>query len=160
MTELTAYTVRRAATEAAIDRVTLDFEGRHLRRRRLTTDAGRTLIVDLPEAVALTGGDAFETLDGGLVSVCAAAEPLVEVRADHPRHLARLAWHLGNRHLQVAVGDAWLRIRPDHVIEAMLQGLGARLEPIEAPFDPEGGAYGLGRTHGHDHAGAAHHHHG
>jgi urease accessory protein len=157
MTELTAYAVRRAATGAIADSVTLDFEGRYLRRRRLTTDAGRTLVVDLPDAMALADGDAFETLDGTLVSVRAAAEPLVEVRADDPRHMARLAWHIGNRHLQVAVGEGWLRIKPDHVIEAMLEGLGARLIALEAPFDPEGGAYGHGRTHGHGHP-AAHHH--
>jgi urease accessory protein len=157
MTELAAYAVRRAAIGPAVDSVTLDFEGRYLRRRRLTTDAGRTLVVDLPDAVTLGDGDAFETPDGGLVSVRAAAEPLIEVRADGPRHLARLAWHLGNRHLQVAVGDGWLRIKPDHVIEAMLAGLGARLTALEAPFDPEGGAYGHGRTHGHGHA---HHHDG
>jgi urease accessory protein len=151
MTDLTAYRVRRAATGAAVDSVTLDFEGRYLRRRRLTTDAGRALVVDLPDATALADGDAFETPDGDLVSVRAAAEPLVEVRADGPRHMARLAWHLGNRHLQVSVGDGWLRIKPDHVIEAMLEGLGAQLVALQAPFDPEGGAYGYGRTHGHGH---------
>jgi urease accessory protein len=157
MTEMTAYVVHRAATGAVIDSVTLDFEGRYLRRRRLTTDAGRALVVDLPDATALADGDAFETLDGNLVSVRAAAEPLIEVRAHDPRHLARLAWHLGNRHLQVAVGDGWLRIKPDHVIEAMLEGLGARLIATETPFDPEGGAYGHGRTQAHGHAGAHHH---
>jgi urease accessory protein len=130
MTDLTAYRVRRAATGAAVDSVTLDFEGRYLRRRRLTTDAGRALVVDLPDATALADGDAFETPDGDL---------------------ARLAWHLGNRHLQVSVGDGWLRIKPDHVIEAMLEGLGAQLVALQAPFDPEGGAYGYGRTHGHGH---------
>lgn len=154
MTDLFAHVVRPAATLPAIDTVTLDFEARHLRRRRLTTDSGRTLVIDLPAAIRLADGDAIETLDGGLVTVRAAAEPLVEVRATDPRHLARLAWHLGNRHLPVAVGDGWLRIKPDHVIEAMLEGLDARLTALLAPFDPEGGAYG---SHGGGHAGGHHH---
>jgi len=147
-----AHAVRRAGgRNGAADTVTLDHEARFLRRRRLTTDGGRELHVDLPEAVALNDGDAFETADGLLIAVRAADEPLTEVRGDGAAHLARLAWHLGNRHLPVEVRDASLLIRRDLVIEAMLAGLGARLAAVEAPFSPEGGAYGHGRTHGHDH---------
>ena len=77
----------------------------------------------------------------------AAAEPLLEIRCDDAKHLARLAWHLGNRHLPAQVLDNTLRIRRDHVVAAMAVGLGARVIEIEAPFEPEGGAYG---QHNHD----------
>jgi urease accessory protein len=157
-----AHAVRRAgAWDGATDSVTLDHDGRQLRRRRLTTDAGHELHVDLPETVALNDGDALETDDGVLIAVRAADEPLVEVRAVDATGLARLAWHLGNRHLPVAAREGILLIRRDHVIEEMLAGLGAVLTPVNAPFEPEGGAYGHERTHGHDHhhgAAAAHEH--
>ena len=148
MGDMTAHLVRRAEARPAADSVTLDHEGRHLRRRRLTTGSGRTLFVDLAETVSLSDGDAFETMDGGLVVVRAARETLVEVRAEDALHLARLAWHLGNRHLAVEVQDGRLLIGRDHIIEAMLVGLGARLAHVDEPFEPEGGAYG---SHGHAH---------
>jgi urease accessory protein len=150
MEDLTAQRVRPAGERppAAADSVTLDHEGRQVRRRRLRTDGGRLLFVDLAETVALADGDAFETTEGALVLVRAAREPLVEVRADDARHLARLAWHIGNRHLPVEVQEGRLLILRDHVIEAMLVGLGARVAHVEEPFEPEGGAYG---GHGHAH---------
>jgi urease accessory protein len=120
--------------------------------------AGLDFLLDLPEAVALADGDGLELEDGGLVSVKAAAERLIEVRAGDGADLLRIAWHLGNRHLPTQLlGDA-LRIREDHVILDMLRQMGARTALLEAPFHPEGGAYGQGRTHGHDH-GQGHHHH-
>jgi len=110
------------------------------------------LFVDLAETVALADGDVFETTKGALVAVRAAREPLVEVRAGDARHLARLAWHLGNRHLPVEVQEGRLLIGRDHVIEAMLVGLGAGVAHVEEPFEPEGGAYaGHGHAHGHAH---------
>ena len=74
----------------------------------------------------------------------AAPEPLLEIRGTDPHHLVRVAWHLGNRHLPTQIMPKGLRIRRDHVIEAMVKGLGARVIEIEAPFDPEGGAYAGG----------------
>ncbi len=93
-----AHAVLRAGTwTGSADRVTLDYEGRFLRRRTVTTDAGRPLHVDLPETLSLGDGDAFETADGALVAVRAAPEPLLEITAA-AHDLARLAWHIGNRH--------------------------------------------------------------
>lgn len=151
MPRLAAFSVRRGVSvDAASDSVTLDYEGRFLRRRLLATDAGIDLLVDLPETLSLDDGDAFEATDGRLILVRAAPEPLVEVAAAGAT-LARLAWHVGNRHTPAQIDPGRLLIRRDHVLEAMLTGLGATIRPIMAPFRPEGGAYGHGRTHGHDH---------
>lgn len=138
----------------ATDRVELDYESRFLRRKRLQTESGAGVLVDLPETVSLKAGDALVLDDGGLVAVHAAAEPVLMVRGD----LARLAWHIGNRHTPCQIGPDHLVIRADHVLEAMLRQLGARVEPASAPFTPEGGAYGHGRTMGHDHGHDRHHH--
>ena len=137
----------------ARDRVSLDYEGRFLRRRVLTTEAGASLLVDLAETVSLGEGDAFVAETGEVIRVQARPEPLVEVRAV-PGGLARLAWHIGNRHTPAEIAAGHLLIRRDHVLEAMLLRLGATLTPVLAPFNPEGGAYGTGRTHGHHHGGA------
>jgi urease accessory protein len=155
---------------APADTVVLDFDDRHRRRMAMTGTRGLEFLLDLENAVALRGGDALVLEDGRLIEVVAAAEPLLEIKARDPQHLVRIAWHLGNRHLPTQIMAKGLRIRRDHVIEAMVRGLGARVIEIEAPFDPEGGAYeggGHGREHGdghddhhhsheHDHA-AAHH---
>ena len=143
---------------AARDCVVLDFDARHRRRIVMHGQAGLDFLLDLPEAVALADGDGLELEDGGLVSVKAAAERLIEVRAGEGLPLLRIAWHLGNRHLPTEILTDALRIREDHVILDMLRQMGARTALIEAPFHPEGGAYGQGRTHGHDH-GQGHHHH-
>jgi urease accessory protein len=94
--------------------------------------------------------------------VRAAPEPLVEVTAPSPALLLRLAWHLGNRHLPTELDGSRILIRHDHVIEHMLEGLGATLRRVEAPFNPEGGAYGEHNRqpgHHHHHQGDGHHHH-
>ncbi len=137
--------------EAAADTVVLSFDDRHRRRMAMTGTRGLEFLLDLKEAVALRGGDALVLEDGRLVEVVAAPEPLVEIRGTDPQHLVRLAWHLGNRHLPTQIAGRGLRIRRDHVIEEMVKGLGARVIAIEAPFDPEGGAYSGGAAHGHDH---------
>ena len=144
--------------EAAADTVVLDFDDRHRRRMAMTGTRGLEFLLDLETAVALRGGDALVLEDGRLIEVVAAPEPLVEIRSPDPAHLVRVAWHLGNRHLPTQITARGLRIRRDHVIEAMVQGLGARILEIEAPFDPEGGAYAaVAETH--DHAGHGHHGH-
>jgi urease accessory protein len=145
-------------TEAPADTVVLDFDDRHRRRMAMIGTRGLEFLLDLENAVALRGGDALVLEDGRLVEVVAAPEPLVEIRGADPNHLIRVAWHLGNRHLPTQIMPKGLRIRRDHVIEAMVKGLGARVVEIEAPFDPEGGAYaGTGHDHAHDHD---HHEHG
>ncbi len=134
-------------SEAAADTIVLDFDDRHRRRMAMTGTRGLEFLLDLENAVALRGGDALVLDDGRLIEVIAAPEPLVEIRGADPVHLVRLAWHLGNRHLPTQITARALRIRRDHVIEGMVKGLGARVIEIEAPFDPEGGAY-AGGGHG------------
>jgi urease accessory protein len=157
-------------TEPPADTIVLDFDDRHRRRMAMTGTRGLEFLLDLENAVALRGGDALVLEDNRLIEVVAAAEPLLEIRCNDPQHLVRVAWHLGNRHLPTQMMPKGLRIRRDHVIEAMVKGLGARAIEIEAPFDPEGGAYaGGGHAHAaesdshdhaaHDHSSHDHHHH-
>jgi urease accessory protein len=127
--------------------LSLSYEERFLRRKRLVTDQGPAVVVDLEAATSLDEGDVLECGDGTRVAVRAAAEPLLEVRGD----LARLAWLIGNRHTPCQVEAGRLLIRRDHVLRDMLERLGARLADVAEPFRPEGGAYGFGRTHGHEH---------
>lgn len=144
--------------EKAIGTLTLDFDARHRRRICLTADYGAEVLLDLPKTVAMADGDGLQLDDGTWVRIRAAAEPLIEVRhADH-HQLARLAWHLGNRHLPTEIREESLLIRRDHVIEDMLRGFGAKLLKIEAPFQPEGGAYDSSQ-HGHHHDGENTHDH-
>ncbi|MEW6641487.1 MAG: urease accessory protein UreE [Pseudomonadota bacterium] len=146
-------------TAQPADTVVLNFDDRHRRRMAMTGTRGLDFLLDLEEAVALRSGDGLVLEDGRLVEVVAAPEPLVEIRGSDPQHLVRIAWHLGNRHLPTQIVGRGLRIRKDHVIEEMVRGLGARTIEIEAPFDPEGGAYSGGHGHaGHDHAGHDHGH--
>lgn len=131
----------------------------------MTAEGGLAFLLDLPKAEALMEGDGLILEDGGIVEVRAAKEPLLEITCTDQAHLVRVAWHLGNRHLPTELLGDRLRIRSDHVIEDMVRKLGATATGIEAPFNPEGGAYGHGRTHGHDHShdhshDHGHHHHG
>ena len=149
-------------SEPPADTVVLDFDDRHRRRMAMTGTRGLEFLLDLENAVALRGGDALVLEDGRLIEVVAAPEPLLEIKGSDPHHLIRVAWHLGNRHLPTQIMAKGLRIRRDHVIEAMVKGLGARVIEIEAPFDPEGGAYAEvfhahAETHSHAHTGAHSH---
>jgi urease accessory protein len=128
--------------------VTLGFDDRNRRRIRLVTDQGEPVLLDLAKAEPLAEGDGLGFEDGGWLVVHAAAEDVLDIAAADREHLARLAWHLGNRHTDMQVVGDRLRIRRDHVLEDMLRGLGARLTPVEAPFDPEPGAYAH-HDHGH-----------
>jgi urease accessory protein len=128
-------------TADAVDCVALDAQDRHRRRIVLTGERGTTFMLDLPRATALRDGDGLLLDDGAIVRVAGNPELLVEIAAADPHALARLAWHIGNRHIDVQIVGDRLRIRRDHVIEDMLRGLGALLVPVEAPFDPEPGAY-------------------
>lgn len=131
----------------AYDLVVLSYDERILRRRRLVTVHDEGFFVDLPQTTGLDQGDRFELADGRLIDVIAAEEELLEVKGDLPR----LCWHIGNRHTPCQFEPDRLLIRKDHVLEAMLRQLGATLRHVSEPFDPEGGAYGHGRTMGHDH---------
>lgn len=142
---------------AAVDTVVLDYDDRHRRRMAMQGVNGLAFLLDLPQAVALTHGDGIRLADGRVVAVKAAAERLLEVTCDDALHFARVAWHLGNRHLPTVIEAHRLLIREDHVIAEMLRGLGADVRAVEAPFHPEGGAYGEGRVHGHDHSHDPHH---
>jgi urease accessory protein len=161
---------------APADTVVLDFDARYRRRVAMTGVGGLEFLLDLAEATMLRGGDGLRLEDGRVVEVVAEPEPLAEIRAADPLALTRVAWHFGNRHLPTEITPKALRIRRDPVIEAMVEGLGARVIALEAPFNPEGGAYvkaeggaeshghghdhghGPGHDHDHDH-GHAHNHH-
>jgi urease accessory protein len=147
-------------THEAAGTVTLDFEQRHRRRIRLITDQGEEVLLHLPKAVAMADGDGLQLEDGRWLKVQAAAELVIEVRHKVAGQLTRLAWHLGNRHLPTEIGHAALRIRPDHVIEAMVEGFGASLTRLEVPFQPEGGAYCGHREHHHGDSDGRVHRHG
>jgi urease accessory protein len=138
--------------EAAVDSVTLPYLDRHRRRIRLVADSGAPFLLDLPRAQHLVDGDGLELDNGSYIRVSAAAEPVIEIAADSPQELLRIAWHLGNRHLPLQVAEGRLRVRADHVIAEMVEGLGGHVTRVDAPFDPEIGAY-AGAAHAHEHAG-------
>ncbi len=133
-------------------RVSLGYDDRFLRRKRLTTTAGEPFMVDLAETTNLLAGDAFALSDGRIIEIVAADEDVLIITGD----LTRLAWHIGNRHTPCQIEPGHLVIRADHVLADMLAGLGAHVTPAKAPFTPEGGAYGMGRTMGHADGGHAH----
>ena len=145
--------VRVVKSEGArhIDSVILAPDQRRLQTARLTGVNGTPIGMMLPEPVLLRMGDALELDDGSTVEVVVEPEALTEIRGQDLTHLARLAWHLGDRHVPIQVLANRIRMRRDAALEAMLAALGARLTAIEAPFDPEGGAYAAHAGHGHDH---------
>lgn len=129
--------------------VTLGWEDRVKRRCRMETDQGAAFLLDLAQTTELRAGDVLLLDDDGRVAVRAAVESLMEARAGDPSHLARIAWHVGNRHLPAEIHADRLVLARDHVIADMLRRLGAEVAEIQATFNPEGGAYGHGRTHSH-----------
>lgn len=156
---LTCNEIRPAGTwdaAGAADEVVLDFDGRHRRRLMMKGERGLSFLLDLPRAVVMRGGDGLVLGDGSVVLVRSAPERLIEIGAADMGALMRIAWHLGNRHLPTQLMGDRLRIRYDHVILEMVQGLGGTTVAVDAPFDPEGGAFGHG---GGDHHHHHHHHH-
>jgi urease accessory protein len=122
--------------------VTLSYAERARRRIQLSDDAGVEFLLNLPRAVRLSEGDGLRLEQGGYIRVVAAIETLVEAKAADAAALARLAWHVGNRHVPAEIVDGLrLRIALDTVLEQMLRQLGAEVARVEAPFAPEGGAY-------------------
>ncbi|ACA16583.1 UreE urease accessory domain protein [Methylobacterium sp. 4-46] len=134
-----------------VDRIVLDHGERHRRRVALRGLGGLAFLLDLPEATVLEDGDALRLEDGRLVWVEAAPERLLEIRGASPRALARLIWHIGNRHIPAEIGEDAVFIAEDHVLAAMVEGLGGTATPVVRPFRPEGGAYAGGHSHGHPH---------
>tara|TARA_B100000686_G_scaffold159060_1_gene166671 strand:- start:85 stop:528 length:444 start_codon:yes stop_codon:yes gene_type:complete len=134
------------SANTATDTVTLDYEGRFLRRKKLTSDKGESFLVELRKTHSLNSNDGFILDDGRIIGINPASEPLTLIKHTN---LTRIAWHIGNRHIPCQIDAAHLLIRKDHVLEDMLKKLGAVLTNVHAPFIPEGGAYGHARTHTH-----------
>jgi urease accessory protein len=159
--------VRKAAVrpDRVADTVTLDPEGRQRRRFALRGEGGLEFLLDLEQAAVLNDGDALKLEDGRLVAVKAAPQPLLEIRAENPLRLTRIAWHIGNRHTAAEITADALYIEDDHVLAEMVRGQGGTATRVTRPFQPERGAYvhDCGHDHGaHDHGahGHAHDHHG
>ena len=178
---LRASTVIRRADlgrRITIDTITLDREQRWRRRIAMTTDRGHEFLLDLAEATYMADGDALELSNGALVKVQAAPEDLMEIHSHDAMSLARIAWHIGNRHTPAEITAHAIYIKPDHVLAEMVAGLGAHVHLVSRPFEPEGGAYGSkgplqgghhhhgghgdahDHAHDHDHKHDHHHHHG
>jgi urease accessory protein len=125
----------------------LPFDRRTKSRQRAVLVSGEEVAIALPRGAVLRGGDWVVATDGRVIEVVAEAEPLLHVECDSPERLARIAYHLGNRHVPVQVGAGWLRLAADHVLEEMVNGLGARASRLDAPFEPEAGAYAPHHRH-------------
>lgn len=143
-----AHHIHTDAKDKADLTVSLTYDARLLRRKRLVSDSGEPFLVDLPQTMSVNAGDVFALTDGRQVAVLAADEPLMRVTGD----LVRLAWHIGNRHAPCAMEADAVVVQREKVMRAMLENLGATVTDFEGPFTPEGGAYGHGRTMGHDHS--------
>ena len=144
----TARTYRDHSHKMAFAQISLDYDGRFLRRKMLTSDGGVSFLVDLAQTTSLDHGGVLVLEDGREVEIVAAPEALLEVTAEH---LPQIAWHIGNRHTPCQIEESRLLIQRDHVIRDMLGKIGATVREVVEPFTPEGGAYGHGRTHGHAH---------
>jgi urease accessory protein len=153
--------VRKPAVKAdkVIDTVVLAHEDRQRRRAVLKTVHGSEILLDLDKAGVLSEGDALKLDDGGLVLVTAATQDLIEIRAENPLRLMRVAWHIGNRHTPAEITADALYIEDDHVLAEMIRGQGCSTTKVSRPFKPERGAYDHGgHDHGHDHGHKGHDH--
>ncbi|RED13321.1 urease accessory protein UreE [Pontivivens insulae] len=137
--------------DAPADTITLAYDDRFRRRMAMTGDGGTAFLLDLPDAQELRAGDSLVLDDGRLIRIVAADEPLMEAVPEDLSNLARVAWHVGNRHLTCQILSDRLVLRADKVIAHMLEHLGCAVTYRDGPFTPEGGAYGQGRTHSHEH---------
>jgi urease accessory protein len=149
---------RSAYTLDVKGRLQLPFASRQTRGARTRLDSGEEVVLVLPRGEVLRGGDLVTASDGRVIEVLADPEKLLHVESDS---LAKIAYHLGNRHVPVQLGEGFLRIAADHVLEELLKKLGAKVSEVEAPFEPEAGAH-AGGHHEHDemgHGGKTHEHH-
>jgi urease accessory protein len=158
--------IRKAAVkqDRIVETLTLDHEDRNRRRVSLKGDGGREILLDLDKPTALNDGDAVKLEDGSLVLIKAAPQSLLEIRAENPLRLMRVAWHIGNRHTPAEITTDAIYIENDHVLAEMIRGQGCAMSVVERPFQPERGAYDHGHDHGHhghdhDHHGHDHGHH-
>ena len=144
--------IRRSAYKLEIrGRLKLPFDSRQKSRLHAKLESGEEVALVLPRGDVLRGGDLVTASDGRVIEVVAQPEELLNLECETPSALAAVAYHLGNRHVPVEIGDGYLRIASDHVLEDMARKLGARVTPLEAPFEPEAGAYGAGAGAGHRH---------
>ena len=143
------------ADAPATERLTLSFELRCKARLRTRLDSGEEAGLFLDRGGVLRGGDKLLGKDGRVVEVISAAEAITEARSHDPLLLARAAYHLGNRHVPVQVAPGLLRFGRDHVLAEMVRGLGLEVSEVEAPFEPESGAYGSHGGHAHPHGHSA-----
>jgi urease accessory protein len=150
--------VRKPAVKAerVVETVTLDHEGRHRRRVTLVGDGGLEFVLDLENAAALNDGDALKLEDGRLVQVKAAPQKLLEIRAENPLRLMRMAYHVGNRHVSAEITADAIYIEDDHVLAEMARGQGCKVSAVMRAFAPERGAYD--HDCGHDHGAHGHSH--
>ncbi|HYL20014.1 MAG TPA: urease accessory protein UreE [Burkholderiales bacterium] len=125
----------------------LPFELRQKSRLRTTLASGEEVGLFLERGDLLRGGDFLRGEDGRVIRVVARDEQVLDIFCDGTEALARVAYHLGNRHVPLQVGDGWLRIAADHVLRQMVEGLGAKVVVRDAPFEPEAGAYAGGHSH-------------
>ena len=132
------------------DTVELPFDKRQKSRLRVRLQSGVEVALFLDRGIILRGGDLLQAENGLVIQVRSANEPVYNVMANSHRELMCAAYHLGNRHVPLQIGDGWLRLEQDYVLKEMLLGLGVVVTEIEAPFEPEAGAYGGGHRHGHD----------
>lgn len=147
---------QRASDDAvAGERLVLTFDLRCKSRLRTRLESGEEVGLFLERGATLRAGDKLLGGDGRVVAVVAAPEAVIEARAGDPVLLAKVAYHLGNRHVPVQVGDGFLRFGRDHVLAEMVRGLGLAVAEIDAPFEPESGAYGGHGGHAHPHGHSA-----
>ena len=121
--------------------VSLGYARREKTRQKISLTSGETIGIKLPRGTIMRGGDYLQSEDNRVIAVVSASEPVSTIHEKDPEVLARVAYHLGNRHVWVQVGNGWLRYLADHVLDEMVLGLGCKPEAEIAPFEPEGGAY-------------------
>jgi urease accessory protein len=135
------------ALERVDEVMALTFALRERSRFRAPLLSGEEIGVDLPRGALLRHGDRLKLADGRVVAIEAAPERLIEVHAHDALALARIAYHVGNRHVPIQIGDGWLRLLPDHVLQAMIERLGGHVHEVDEGFQPESGAYGHSHVH-------------
>jgi len=148
---------RTGRSAVATLKAVLPFERRQKARQRTRDTAGKEIGLQLPRGTILRGGDLLCSTDGTLLEIVAAHEPVSTVFGRDAHELARVAYHLGNRHVALQIGPGWVRYLTDHVLDAMVAQLGLDVQHEHEPFEPEAGAYGS-HSHSHGHGGHEHHH--
>ena len=133
---------------ADTDTISLTYDERFIRRKKLISDNGYEFLVDLEEMKSVFNDQAFKLRHGKIIKIKSKEERLIEIRSSN---LNRLVWHIGNRHIPCQIETDRILIQEDDIIQDMIHRLGGDTKLIIEQFNPEGGAYGIGRTHGHKH---------